>query len=39
MIKKIKVGFATKLFSNHYYLNEVQVKGKSTRKFNFYNRL
>ncbi|MEO5998578.1 MAG: hypothetical protein ABIN89_17615 [Chitinophagaceae bacterium] len=35
MSKKVKVGFATKLLSNHYYLNEVQVEGKATNKFNF----
>ncbi len=35
MSKKLKVGFATKLLSNHYYLNEVQVEGKTTSKFNF----
>lgn len=35
MGKKVKVGFATKLLSNHYYLNEVPVEGKTTSKFNF----
>ena len=35
MSKKVKVGFATKLLSNHYYLNEVPVEGKATSKFNF----
>ncbi len=35
MGKRIKVGFATKLLSNHYYLNEVPVEGKATSKFNF----
>ena len=35
MEKKRKVGFATKLLSNHYYLNEVPVEGKTTSKFNF----
>jgi hypothetical protein len=34
MSKKRKVGFATKLLSNHYYLNEVSVEGKTTSKFN-----
>ena len=35
MSKKVKVGFATKLGSNYYYLNEVQVEGKATSRFNF----
>ena len=35
MSKKIKVGFATKLLSNHYYLNELQVEVKTSNKFNF----
>lgn len=35
MGKRVKVGFATKLLSNHYYLNEVPVEGKVTSKFNF----
>lgn len=35
MSKKVKVGFATKLLSNHYYLSEVQVEGKTSNKFNF----
>lgn len=35
MSKKVKVGFARKLLSNHYYLNEVLVDGKTTSKFNF----
>src|SRR5438105_15956481 len=35
MEKKRKVGFATKLLSNHYYLKEVAVEGKTTSKFNF----
>ena len=35
MGKKIRVGFATKLLSNHYFLNEVSVEGKTTSKFNF----
>jgi hypothetical protein len=35
MGKKVKVSFATKLLSNHYYLNEVQVEGKASNKFNF----
>ena len=35
MDKKRKVGLATKLLSNHYYLNEVSVEGKKTSKFNF----
>src|SRR5256885_2123918 len=35
MEKKKKVGFATKLLSNHYYLKEVAVEGKTTSKFNF----
>src|ERR1043165_8556343 len=35
MEKKRKVGFATKLLSNHYYLNEVPVEGKTTSKFNW----
>lgn len=35
MIKRHKVGFATKLLSNHNYLKEVSVEGKATNKFNF----
>ena len=35
MEKKRKVGFTTKLLSNHYYLNEVPVEGKTTSKFNW----
>ena len=35
MEKRRKVGFTTKLLSNHYYLNEVPVEGKSTSKFNW----
>jgi hypothetical protein len=32
---KKKVGFATKVLSNHYYLKEVSVENKITSKFNF----
>lgn len=35
MGKRVKVGFATKFLSNHYYLNEVPVEGQTTSKFNF----
>ncbi len=35
MRKKRKVGFATKLLSNHFYINEIPVEGKHTSKFNF----
>lgn len=35
MSKKRKVGFATKLLSNRYYLNEVSIEGKESNKFNF----
>ncbi len=35
MDKNRKISFATKLLSNHYYLNEVSVEGKTTSKFNF----
>ncbi len=35
MKKSPKVGFATKLLSNHNYLKEVPVEGKTTTKFNF----
>ena len=35
MEKRRKVGFTTKLLSNHYYLNEVPVEGKTTSKFNW----
>ncbi len=35
MDKMRKVGLATKLLSNHYYLNEVPVEGKTSSKFNF----
>lgn len=30
-----KVGFATKILSNHHYLNEVSVEGKKSSKFHF----
>ena len=33
--RKRKVGFTTKILSNHYYLNEVPVEGKTTSKFNW----
>jgi hypothetical protein len=32
---RIKVSYPTKFLSNHYYLNEVPVEGKTTSKFNF----
>ena len=35
MEKKRKIGFATKLLSNHYCVNEVPVEGKTTSKFNW----
>ena len=35
MGKKGKVGFAAMLLSNHYFLNEISVEGKTTSKFNF----
>jgi hypothetical protein len=35
MARRLKIGIPTKLLSNHYYLNEVSVEGKKTRKFNF----
>jgi hypothetical protein len=33
MDRRRKVGFVTKLLSNHYYLSEVPVEGKTTNKF------
>ena len=35
MEKRPKVGFATKVLSNHHYLNEVSVEGKKCSKFHF----
>ena len=33
MDRRRKVGFVTKLLSNHYYLSEIPVEGKTTTKF------
>ncbi len=35
MADKKKISFATKYISNKYFLNEVSVEGKKSRKLNF----
>lgn len=34
-MNRVEVSFPTKLLSNHYYLNEVPVEGKTSNKFHF----